>query len=139
MFSASPHVVVLDGGLSDALVSRGHDLGDDLWTARVLRDAPEDVAAAHRAYFDAGGQPGSRSAWLDPRVNAACGSCLADTLATLDQAYLRPRFHGFIDFFERSGHRIAAFLRGEGTRREAGADLSHLWARSRSSASTRQK
>ncbi|MFE7845191.1 homocysteine S-methyltransferase [Microbacterium sp. NPDC057407] len=56
MFSASPHVVVLDGGLSDALVSRGHDLGDDLWTARVLRDAPEDVAAAHRAYFDAGAQ-----------------------------------------------------------------------------------
>lgn len=45
---------VLDGGLSNALVARGHDLSDDLWTARLLRDAPDEIAAVHRAYFDAG-------------------------------------------------------------------------------------
>jgi homocysteine S-methyltransferase len=49
-------VVVLDGGLSNALAERGHDLTDELWTARLLRDAPGEVAAVHRAYFDAGAQ-----------------------------------------------------------------------------------
>ena len=47
-------VVVLDGGLSNALGDRGHDLSDDLWTARLLRDAPDEIAAVHRAYFEAG-------------------------------------------------------------------------------------
>jgi homocysteine S-methyltransferase len=45
---------VLDGGLSNALVARGHDLSDELWTARLLRDAPEEIAAVHRAYYEAG-------------------------------------------------------------------------------------
>ena len=47
-------VVVLDGGLSNALEERGHDLSGDLWTARLLRDAPSEIAAVHRAYFAAG-------------------------------------------------------------------------------------
>ena len=47
-------VTVLDGGLSTALEELGADLGSQLWTARLLADAPELVAAAHRAYFDAG-------------------------------------------------------------------------------------
>ena len=48
--------VILDGGLSNALVARGHDLSDDLWTAALLRDRPEEVAAVHRAYFAAGAE-----------------------------------------------------------------------------------
>ncbi|MGH3355561.1 MAG: homocysteine S-methyltransferase family protein, partial [Nocardioidaceae bacterium] len=46
--------VVLDGGMSNALEDRGHDLSDSLWSARLLRDAPEEVAAVHRAYFRSG-------------------------------------------------------------------------------------
>lgn len=46
--------VILDGGMSNALEDRGHDLSDRLWTARLLRTAPEEVAAVHRAYFHAG-------------------------------------------------------------------------------------
>jgi homocysteine S-methyltransferase len=46
--------VVLDGGLSNALEDRGHDLSSDLWTARLLRDDPGEIVAAHRAYFAAG-------------------------------------------------------------------------------------
>jgi homocysteine S-methyltransferase len=48
--------VIIDGGLSNALADRGHVLADDLWTARLLRDAPEEIVAVHRAYFDAGAQ-----------------------------------------------------------------------------------
>lgn len=46
--------VVLDGGLSNALEDRGHDLSSALWTARLLRDAPGEIVAVHRAYFAAG-------------------------------------------------------------------------------------
>ena len=45
---------MLDGGLSNALADRGHDLSGELWTARLLRDAPAEIAAVHRAYFAAG-------------------------------------------------------------------------------------
>jgi homocysteine S-methyltransferase len=47
-------VVVLDGGLSTALEVGGADLSDDLWTARLLRDDPAAIVAAHAAYFEAG-------------------------------------------------------------------------------------
>jgi homocysteine S-methyltransferase len=47
-------VVVLDGGLSNALRDRGAVLGDDLWTARLLRDDPEAIIDVHCAYFRAG-------------------------------------------------------------------------------------
>ncbi len=45
---------VLDGGLSNALEERGNDLSGDEWTARVLRESPEEIVAVHRAYFAAG-------------------------------------------------------------------------------------
>ncbi len=47
-------VVVLDGGMSNALEDRGHDVSGQLWTARLLRDAPAEIAAVHRTYFEAG-------------------------------------------------------------------------------------
>lgn len=54
LLPGTPQVVVLDGGLSNALADRGHALTDALWTARLLRDAPDEIAAVHRAYFAAG-------------------------------------------------------------------------------------
>jgi homocysteine S-methyltransferase len=51
---ASDRTIILDGGMSNALEDRGHDLSDALWSARLLRDAPEEIAAVHRAYYEAG-------------------------------------------------------------------------------------
>ncbi len=48
--------IVLDGGMSTALEQRGVDLGGALWTARLLGEAPQRIAEAHRAYFEAGAQ-----------------------------------------------------------------------------------
>lgn len=48
--------LVLDGGLSNQLEAQGCDLSDELWTARLLRDDPEQVEAAHAAYVRAGAQ-----------------------------------------------------------------------------------
>ncbi|HPV80771.1 MAG TPA: homocysteine S-methyltransferase [Dermatophilaceae bacterium] len=46
--------VILDGGLSNALEARGVDLSSDLWTARLLLDDPDQIAAVHRDYYLAG-------------------------------------------------------------------------------------
>ncbi|CAL9622914.1 Homocysteine S-methyltransferase [Streptomyces sp. enrichment culture] len=46
--------VVLDGGMSNQLAAAGHDLGDALWSARLLAEDPEAVTEAHLAYFEAG-------------------------------------------------------------------------------------
>jgi homocysteine S-methyltransferase len=49
-----PDVVVLDGGLATQLEAQGHDLSDDLWSARLLRDEPAAILQAHQAFFRAG-------------------------------------------------------------------------------------
>ncbi len=48
--------VVLDGGLATLLEQHGHDLSSDLWSARLLRDDPAAIEAAHREFFAAGAE-----------------------------------------------------------------------------------
>ena len=47
-------VLVTDGGLATELEARGNDLSDDLWSARLLADVPDEIKAAHLAFFRAG-------------------------------------------------------------------------------------
>ena len=56
MVFAVPHdtVLISDGGLATELEARGHDLSDALWSARLLVDAPQEIVAAHVAFFRAG-------------------------------------------------------------------------------------
>jgi homocysteine S-methyltransferase len=53
---AVPHdtVLIADGGLATELEARGNDLSDDLWSARLLVDAPDEIVAVHCAFFRAG-------------------------------------------------------------------------------------
>ncbi|MFG2759024.1 homocysteine S-methyltransferase [Streptomyces wuyuanensis] len=53
---AGDRPLVLDGGLSNQLEAQGCDLSDDLWSARLLADGPEQIEAAHTAYVRAGAQ-----------------------------------------------------------------------------------
>lgn len=53
-FLAGGRALVLDGGLATELEKAGFDLDHPLWSARVLLDAPEAIAAVHRAYLEAG-------------------------------------------------------------------------------------
>jgi homocysteine S-methyltransferase len=45
---------ILDGGLATELEARGHDLADDLWSARLLLDQPAEILAVHHAFIQAG-------------------------------------------------------------------------------------
>jgi homocysteine S-methyltransferase len=51
---AADTVLISDGGLATELAARGHDLSDALWSARLLVDAPHEIAAVHAAFFRAG-------------------------------------------------------------------------------------
>jgi len=64
-------------------------------------------------YFREGGQPASLAAWTDSSVNAMADGFFSGTLQTLQTAYVRPRFDGFVRFFEAAGIEINRCLRGE--------------------------
>ncbi len=49
-------VLISDGGLATELEARGNDLSDDLWSARLLAEAPGEIVAVHEAFFRAGAQ-----------------------------------------------------------------------------------
>jgi multiple sugar transport system substrate-binding protein len=61
-------------------------------------------------FFQGGGQPGHRGAWLDPAVNGASSNFFLDTLETLDNAYLRPRYLGFMAVQDQAGIILHRFL-----------------------------
>ncbi len=87
--------------------------------SRACRDVPlalEYLQLVHAeehqrgAYFDAGGQPGLLSAWRDERLNREANGFFADTLETLQKAYRRPRFPGFVSFMRRAGELVSGYL-----------------------------
>ena len=61
-------------------------------------------------YFDAGGQPGYRGAWLDEEVNRRCNNFFASTLPTIEAAYLRPRFNGYLAFQDAAAPMVHKYL-----------------------------
>lgn len=66
-------------------------------------------------YFTAGGQPGNAVAWEDDACNAATRDFFRNTRQTLETAWLRPRYDGYMVFQDRGGDIIHACLRGDRT------------------------
>ncbi len=56
-------VLISDGGLATELEARGHDLTDDLWSARLLSENPGEIVAVHEAYFAAGARIATTSSY----------------------------------------------------------------------------
>jgi len=64
-------------------------------------------------YAASGGQPGHRAAWLDAENNRMTNNYFTRTLPSLDNAWLRPRYNGYLHFQDRAGDGVRAFLMGE--------------------------
>jgi multiple sugar transport system substrate-binding protein len=79
--------------------------------------SPECQSGLHTL---SGGQPGHRGAWLDPCNNQLCNGFFEETLSTLDDAYVRPRYDGYIPFQDHAGELVRDYLRDGG---DAGATL----------------
>jgi multiple sugar transport system substrate-binding protein len=78
-------------------------------------------------YFQVGGQPGHRAAWLDDAVNAASTSFFRDTLQTLDEALLRPQFPGYMDFQDAGTPVAHNCIAGKTQPADAARELNRLY------------
>ncbi|MCZ2151625.1 MAG: extracellular solute-binding protein [Bryobacterales bacterium] len=65
-------------------------------------------------YFQSGGQPGHRAAWTDHEVNRASGGFFLNTLETLDSAWLRPRYNGYLRFQDDAAPVVHEYFRSGG-------------------------
>ena len=61
-------------------------------------------------YTFSGGQPGHRAAWLHDDTNRLCNGFFRSTLSTLDDAWVRPRFPGFITFQSEASAIVHQYL-----------------------------
>jgi len=99
------------GGAGFGVTSRCRDVAEAVRYGLWL--CSPDYQRTH--YFADGGQPGMLQAWNDPACDAQSHGFFSGTLRTLGSAYVRPRFAGYVPFFEEGGFRTNAFLRGEGS------------------------
>jgi multiple sugar transport system substrate-binding protein len=82
------------GGTGLAITSRCPVTPELLDHVRHLMSAPvqQEFLPAHA------GQPSARAVWTSSRVNAPVGDFYRGTLATLEQAWVRPRHAGYVAF-----------------------------------------
>lgn len=81
-------------------------------------------------YTVTGGQPGHRSAWLDDGCNRLTNGFFRDTLTTLDEAWLRPRYAGYIHFQDEGGAHVTQYLRDGGDPRPYLAKMDAIYRES---------
>ncbi|OHZ00414.1 extracellular solute-binding protein [Salinicola sp. MIT1003] len=61
-------------------------------------------------YFAYGGQPANLAAWRDTDNDRAANGFFSNTLKSHERAHMRPRFDGWLPFFESAGVKVNAFL-----------------------------
>jgi multiple sugar transport system substrate-binding protein len=94
------------------------------------------AAVQRTIYAHAGGQPADRGAWQDEENNRLAHDYFRRTLPVLERAYLRPRYHGHVEFQEHGGPLIQSALRGTLADREALARLDALYRRTAEAAAS---
>ena len=89
-------------------------------------------AACQKGLFTAsGGQPAHAAAWEDATCNAITGNFFRNTRPTLNTAWLRPRYDGYMGLQDRAGEILHACLRGEATEAATLAALDAAYRESR--------
>jgi len=97
--------------------------GTGLAISAYCRAVPEAAAYAawvasaecqRTLYAASGGQPANRVAWTNLVVNNAASNFYLDTLQTLEGAYVRPRYSGFVELHDRLGVLLHDYLRAGG-------------------------
>jgi multiple sugar transport system substrate-binding protein len=79
-------------------------------------------------YVESGGQPASRTAWLDVHSNQLTNGYFTATLPVLENAWVRPRFDGFERFQVAATVPVRDFLKGERSCRDTLEKLDQLYA-----------
>lgn len=82
-------------------------------------------------FFDSGGQPGHREAWVDEKVNRISHGFFQNTLKTLDLSYVRPRYPGYLDIQEKAGEIVRKFLLHSENAKETVREINALYRKSK--------
>jgi multiple sugar transport system substrate-binding protein len=82
-------------------------------------------------YVESGGQPASKTAWLDDFANRITNGYFRATLPVLENAWLRPRFAGFERFQVAAAEMVAEYLKTQSSSPNTLARLNELFARTR--------
>jgi multiple sugar transport system substrate-binding protein len=70
-------------------------------------------------YGICGGQPARRSAWQDAQLNQVANHFFSRTAASIETAYVRPRYRGYVGLQERGGSVVAEYCKKRSNPREA--------------------
>ena len=82
-------------------------------------------------FFQNGGQPGHLKAWQNKMVNEQSSNYFANTLPTLQRAFLRPRYHGHMFFQDHAGEPVRDYLRKGGNELAVLQQLNELYIKSK--------
>lgn len=99
-------LTVLDGGLATSLEQRGHDLSGALWSARMLRDNPDELVAINRSHAEAGANIISTASYQVSRQGFVGNGLTADDAdaALLQSVELTQR--AAAEIMDMSGRRV---------------------------------
>ncbi len=70
-------------------------------------------ACQSHLYGMCGGQPASRAAWHDTLLNRISGDFFQRTLSSIESAYVRPRYAGYVELQWTAGGTITGFLQDQ--------------------------
>jgi multiple sugar transport system substrate-binding protein len=70
-----------------------------------------DGTTQRTLYVNAGGQPAGRAAWDDVSADALCGGFFSGTRATQEEAFIRPRYSGYVPLQTTAGTALQEALR----------------------------
>ncbi len=81
-------------------------------------------------YVQHGGQPGNRTAWLNEGANLLTNNFFKNTLSTLDNSFVRPRYNGYLHFQDNAGEPLQHCILNNGNPKEALYEMNLIYKNS---------
>jgi multiple sugar transport system substrate-binding protein len=114
------------GGTGIAISKKAVSLRDALHYSLFVADAQ----IQRDLYGPTGGQPAARAAWDDALLNRLSGNFFLNTRSNIENAYVRPRYRGYIPLQEAGGVHVARYLRGQASAEAALDAIDQLYRNS---------
>lgn len=115
------------GGTGIAISSKSKHIPEAVMYAQYV--ASETIQKT--IFTENGGQPGHRAAWLDKDNNNLTSDFFKNTLETLDNSYLRPRYNGYLQFQDYGGDYIQSYVKNGGNAKLILDELNNLYRKSK--------
>jgi multiple sugar transport system substrate-binding protein len=111
------------GGAGIGVSSKTKFPKEAIEVAKIL-SSPEIQTGLYSQY---GGQPAHKNAWISTEVNLATNKFFENTLETLENSYLRPRFPGFVDVQTFSSEVLWKTVHGQLSISQALSELDNIY------------